>query len=229
MTLHLYFHPLSSYCHKALIALYERNVAFTPELVDLGDAASRAHFTSLWPLAKMPVLRDEARGCTIAESTVVIDYLDAFYPGAPLTPTEPDAAWRTRLWDRFFDNYLQTPMQKVVSDRFRPEGGGDAFGVAQAIADIGRAYDILDHELGTNTWAIGDAFTLADCAAVPALIYADAVAPLPAHAHNVAAYLDRLLARPSVVRTLREAEPYFPMFPLDRKPRIHAPRASSAT
>jgi glutathione S-transferase len=111
MPLKLYFHPLASFCHKALIALYEREVPFEPVIVDLGDAASAAAFRAVWPLAKMPVLRDEARDRTVGESTVVIEYLETFHPGtARLLPADPDLAWQARLWDRVFDHYVQVPM-----------------------------------------------------------------------------------------------------------------------
>ena len=220
MSLKLYFHPLASFCHKALIALYENGITFEPAIVDLGDEASSAAFRAIWPMAKMPVLRDDARDCTVAESTIVVEYLDTHYPGATrLVPADPDAAWQTRMWDRFFDGYVQQPMQKIVADRLRPAGSSDAFGVEQARAQLHEAYAVLAGELGANTWMLGDAFTLADCSAAPALFYAHTVEPIGAQG-KLAAYLDRLMARPSFARVLEEAEPYFELFPLEPKPRI---------
>ncbi|MBM3526915.1 MAG: glutathione S-transferase family protein [Alphaproteobacteria bacterium] len=219
MPLKLYSHPLASFCHKALIALYEGGVAFEPVLVDFGDARSVAAFKAVWPMAKMPVLHDEQRGRTVAESTAVIEYLDAFYPGAHrLLPADPDRAWQARMWDRFYDHYVHEPMQKIVTDRLRPQGAKDGFGVDQAHALIGVAYAVADRALEGKTWMLGDDFTLADCAAAPALFYADLVAPLGAHQH-LSGYLDRLMARPSYARVLAEAEPYFGMFPMDNKPK----------
>jgi glutathione S-transferase len=221
MSLKLYFHPLASFCHKALIALYESGTPFEPILVDLGDERSRAAFQAVWPMAKMPVLRDETRQRTVAESTVVIEYLDTYYPGATrLLPADPDRAWQTRMWDRFYDHYVQAPMQKIVADRLRPGGKEDSFGVEQARAQLHQAYAVIEPVMEAKTWAMGDDFTLADCAAAPALFYADTVSPVPREHKNLAAYLDRLMQRASFARVLREAEPYFGLFPLDEKPRI---------
>jgi glutathione S-transferase len=221
MSLKLYFHPLASFCHKALIALYENGSPFEPVIVDLMDEASSAAFRAVWPMAKMPVLRDEARDRTVAESTIIIEYLDAFYPGTTrLLPANPDGAWQTRMWDRFYDQYVQEPMQKIVTDRLRPAGKNDAYGVAQAPAQLHRAYAVIEQEIAAKTWMMGDAFTLADCSAAPALFYANTVEPLGETQRNLAAYLGRLMARPSFARVLEEAQPYFTLFPLERKPRI---------
>lgn len=215
MSLTLHYHPLSSFCWKALIGLYENDTPFTPLLVNLGEDASRAAFLSLWPIGKFPVLRDDARSVTVPETSVILDYLDAHYPGATrFTPADPDAAWRTRLWDRFFDFYVMTPMQKVVGDRIRPsDDQRDPFGVAQARAQLTTSYGVLETELAGRTWISSEDFGLADCAALPALFYADKVQPLGEAWPAVSAYLDRLKARPSVARVLAEAEPYFHMFP----------------
>jgi len=221
MPLKLYFHPLASFCHKALIALYENGIPFEPVVVDLMNEASSAAFRAIWPMAKMPVLRDEARDRTVAESTVIVEYLDAHYPGATrFLPADPDGAWQARMWDRFFDGYVQQPMQKVVGDRLRPAGRSDAFGVEQARAQLQEAYAVIEQEIGAKTWMIGDAFTLADCSAAPALFYANTVAPFGGTHRSLEAYLDRLMARSSFARVLEEAEPYFQLFPLERKPRI---------
>ncbi|MCC6948718.1 MAG: glutathione S-transferase family protein [Bradyrhizobiaceae bacterium] len=218
MALTLYFHPLASFCWKPLIALYENATPFTPVIVDLMDPQSAAAFKAVWPMAKFPVLRDEARGCTVAESTVVIEYLDAFYPGATrLIPKDPDAAWRARMWDRFHDEYLQKPMQKIVTDRLRPEDRRDPLGVEEARAQLIEAYALLEMEMAAKRWAVGDEFTLADCSAAPALFYANTVEPLGGR-KSLSAYLDRLMDRASFARVLAEAEPYFSMFPLERKP-----------
>jgi glutathione S-transferase len=221
MALKLYFHPLASFCHKALIALYENGIPFEPVIVDLMDEASSAAFRAVWPMAKMPVLRDEARDRTVAESTIVVEYLDAYYPGTTrFLPADPDAAWQTRMWDRFCDHYLQQPMQKIVTDRLRPAGRNDPWGVEQARAQLHEAYDVIEREVAAKAWMMGDAFTLADCSAAPALFYANTVEPLGETQRNLAAYLDRLMARPSFARVLEEAQPYFALFPLERKPRI---------
>ena len=214
MTLKLYFHPLASYCWKALIALYENGTPFEPHIVDLGDETSRAAFLRLSPIGKMPVLRDDARGVTAPEATIVIEYLALHYPGpVRLVPVDPDLAWRTRLRDRFYDLYVHEPMQRIVLDKLRPEGKGDPLGVEAAKAQLKSAYDLLEREMGTSIWAMGDAFSMADCAAAPALFYANKVVPFGDAHGNVAEYLERLTKRPSFARTLAEAQPYFKLFP----------------
>jgi glutathione S-transferase len=221
MSLKLYFHPLASFCHKALIALYENGIPFQPVFVDLGDGASSAAFRAVWPMAKMPVLRDDARDRTVAESTIVVEYLDTHYPGETrFLPADPDGAWQTRMWDRFFDGYVQQPMQKIVGDRLRPAGTNDAWGVEQARGQLHEAYEVIEQQIAAKTWMMGDAFTLADCSAAPALFYANTVEPFGEAQRNLTAYLGRLMARPSFARVLEEAQPYFALFPLERKPRI---------
>jgi glutathione S-transferase len=222
MSLKLYFHPLASFCHKALIAFYENDIPFEPVIVDLADETSSAAFRAVWPMAKMPVLRDDARDSTVAESTIIVEYLDSHYPGATrFLPGDADRAWQTRMWDRFFDHYVQEPMQKIVTDRLRPAGQNDPYGVEQARAQLREAYRMIEPEIGARTWMMGDPFTLADCAAAPALFYANTVEPLPES--KLTAYLDRLMARPSFARVLKEAEPYFRLFPMDKKPQITRP------
>ncbi|MBP1853487.1 glutathione S-transferase family protein [Rhizobium halophytocola] len=221
MTLTLHYHPLASFCWKPLIALYDTELAFDRVEVNLGDAASRDAFARIWPPLKFPVLVDHVHGRTIAESTTVIDYLDSFGKGPrPMTPTDPDLAWQARMWDRLFDNMLQAPMQRIVADALRPAGQQDAFGVAQARSDIAAAYDFIETRVPEDGFMVSQGFTLADCAAVPALFWSDTIVPLGDGHPRLTAYLDRLKARPSVARTLREAEPYFGYFPLDPKPRI---------
>jgi len=213
-TLKLYFHPLASFCWKALIALYENDTPFEPHIVDLADATSRAAFIAIWPIGKFPVLRDDARGETIPESSIIIEYLALHYPGATqLVPVAPDLARKARLHDRVFDLYVQEPMQKIVTDRLRPAGRNDPFGVEQAGTLLQTSLGMIDREMETKTWAVGHAFSLADCAAAPALFYADKVMPFGATHRNVAAYLDRLKQRPSFARVLDEAAPYFRFFP----------------
>jgi glutathione S-transferase len=213
MSLTLYYHPLSSFCWKALIALYEADIAFEPRLVNLGDPADRAAFQAVWPLAKFPVLRDDARGQTVPESGVIVEYLARTQPSAAsLMPADPDLAMQTRLLDRLIDSYVHLPFQQIVSERLRPDGKHDPFGVEQNRAAVRTGYDLIAPMIG-EAWAIGETFTLPDCAALPALFYADYAVPL-ADWPGLAAYLGRLKARPSVARVLAEAEPYFQYFPL---------------
>lgn len=213
MTLALYYHPLASYCWKALIALYENQTPFEPRLVDLGDPHARAEFTRLWPMAKFPVLRDEARQRTVAESSIIIEYLGIYYPGeVELLPADRALALEVRRWDRFYDLYVHEPMQKIVGDKLRPAGQGDVAGVAQARATLAIAYPVLDRAMQANAWAAGAGFSLADCAAAPALYYANRVQPLAEHT-QLARYLERLMQRPSFARVFAEAQPYLHLFP----------------
>jgi glutathione S-transferase len=214
VSLKLYYHPLSSFCHKVLIALYENDTPFEPVLVDLTNEDSAAAFKKIWPIGKFPVLRDEAKDLTIPESSVIIEYLDLHHPGRTrFVPHGGEQAWQTRLEDRFYDLHLHVPMQKVITDRLRPAGKNDSFGVEQAKRTIETAYRLIDADFATKTWAMGDDFTIADCAAAPALFYANMAIPLGDTYRNAAAYLDRLMQRPSYARVLQEAEPYFKYVP----------------
>ena len=213
MPLTLYYHPLSSFCWKVLIALYEADLRFEPRLVNLGDPADRAAFEAVWPLAKFPVLRDNMRGKTIPESSIIIDYLARTEPSAAsLVPSDPDLAMQTRLIDRLIDGYIHLPLQQVVGERMRPDGRHDPFGVEQARGQIRSGYNAIAGMIA-GPWAMGQTFTLADCAALPALFYADYSVSL-ADWPELLAYLSRLKARPSVARVLAEAEPFFQYFPL---------------
>jgi|ERR1700761_5098136 len=213
MTLKLYYHPLSSFCWKALIALYENDTPFEPVLVNLGDEKSRADFLALWPLGKFPVLRDDSRDWLIPESSIIIEYLAQHHAGrSKLLPADPDEARRVRMRDRFYDSYIHVPMQRVVAERMRPADKRDPLGVEQARAQMTTALSMLDNQIENKQWSMGDAYTMADCAASPALFYAGKIGMLEKH-KNARAYLDRLTARPSFARVLKEAEPYFAMFP----------------
>jgi len=214
MALTLYLHPLASYCWKALIALYESDTSFERHVVDLANETARANFLKVWPVGKFPVLRDEARGCTIPESTIIIEYLAQYYPGrVRLIPTDLDLARETRLRDRFYDLYVHEPMQKIVGDRLRPADKQDPYGVEQARAQLRASYGLIEGWMATQRWAVGDRFTMADCAASPSLFYANKVLPFGDAHPNVTAYLSRLMQRPACTRVIEEAQPYFHMFP----------------
>jgi glutathione S-transferase len=214
MTLKLYFHPFSSFCQKVLIALYENETAFEPRIVDLTDADASAEFKQVWPIGKFPVLRDEARNRTVPESSIIIEYLTQHYPGrTQLLPRDEELALQTRMADRFYDLNVNVPMQKVVTDRLRPPGRNDPQGVEQAKALLATAIRMIDQDMESKTWAMGDSFTMADCAAGPAMYYANIVMPFEAANRHAAAYLLRLMQRPSFARAIREAEPYRRLFP----------------
>jgi len=214
MSLTLYFHPLSSFCQKALIAFYENNIPFTPHMVNLLDEASATAFKKIWPIGRFPVLRDEARDRTVPESSIIIEYLAQHYPGrTQLVPADGDAARQMRLRDRFFDLYVNVPVGKVVTDRLRPPGRNDSHGVEEAKALLRTSLGMIEQDMAKKTWAMGDSFTMADCAAAPALFYADKVIPFGETHRNAAAYLARLMARPSYARALEEAKPFLKLMP----------------
>jgi glutathione S-transferase len=199
---------------KALVALYENDTPFTPHLVDLGDERASAEFKKLWPIGKFPVLRDAAKDRTIPESSIIIEYLAQHHPGkTQLIPADPELARQARFHDRFFDLHVHEHMGKIVTDRLRPAGKNDAYGVEQARAKLATACGMIDQAMAGKTWVMGDNFTMSDCAAAPALFYANMVLPLAGTYRNTAAYLDRLTQRPSFARALKEAEPYFAMLP----------------
>ncbi|HEY4339258.1 MAG TPA: glutathione S-transferase family protein [Steroidobacteraceae bacterium] len=210
MSLTLYAHPFASYCWKALIALYENATPFRYRVVE--DAAGWAELESLWPIRKFPVLRDGE--ATIIESSIIIEYLMRHYPGASrMIPVEEDAALMVRFMDRFFDNYVMSPMQTLVADRMRSPSERDAKGVDDARKMLDVAYGWLETRLTPQGWVSGGAFSLADCSAAPALFYADWVHPLDDRFAAVRAYRARVLARTSVARVVEEARPYRKFFP----------------
>jgi glutathione S-transferase len=210
MALTLYYHPLASYCHKVLIALYELGVEFEPRVVDLADAADRAELGALWPVGKFPVIRDHARGRVLGESTIIIEYLDLHAAGgAPLVPQDRDAALEVRLWDRVCDLHVQGPMQEIVADRLRGAGGD----MTAARAMLRTAYGMMDRQLASRPWLAGANFSMADCAAAPALFYASTLEPITAQQNTLLAYFGRLVERPSVRRVIAEAAPWFRHYP----------------
>lgn len=218
MSLVLYQHPLASFCHKVLMALYENGTPFEGRIIDLGNAESRASLARLWPLAKFPVLRDEALDSTVPESSIIIEYLDRHYPGATqLLPTGLSDALCVRLWDRFFDLYVQDPMQKIVADVLRANKDKSPQSVSEAEALLSTAYGMIEKQLDGKIWITGDSLTMADCAAAPALFYAETLVPFGEGHERLKAYYQRLLERPSFARVLKEAMPYFHMYPCNEK------------
>ena len=208
-----YFHPLASYCWKVLIALYENETPFQPRLVDLGNAAEREALERLWPITKFPLLRDLARDQTVPESSIIIEYLARHHPRQINCSRSTRSRTEVRLWDRFFDTYVHEPMQRIVGDKLRPAGSNDAHGVGDAKRLLLTAYGMIEERMSARTWVAGDTFTMADCAAAPALHYANRVLPFGDAHKNTAGYLSRLERRPSFARVIAEAQPYFHLFP----------------
>lgn len=210
----LYGHPFSSYTWKALIPLYEKALPF--EFHSLGDQGAH-HFgalTTLWPLGKFPVLKDN--DTILIESSIIVEHLDLAYPDTPrMIPTDTAAALNVRFLDRVFDNHVMGQMQAVVAEHLPfVTAVPDKNRIARAKAALTTVYAWLDANLPESDWASGDGFGLADCAAAPSLFYADWVHPIPEDHSRLRAYRTRLLARPSVARTVDEARPYRGLFPL---------------
>ena len=160
------------------------------------------------------MLRDGARDRTVPESSIILEYVDRLAQRPrPLIPADPELALECRLRERLYDWYIHVPMGKIVTDRLRPPEARDPFGVEQARAQMETAYALADEHVRVGPWAMGADFTLADCAAMPALFYANKVAPFEGRWKDLTVYLERLTSRPSVARVLREAEPYLQMFP----------------
>jgi len=205
----LYLHPLSSYCQKALTAFYEKEVPFERVMLD-GTEPAASEFAALWPIGKFPFLVDGDR--KIFEATGIIEYLEAKFPeAARLIPADPMIAAEARMWDRFFDNYVGYPQGRLVLAAIGREADD---GGARWRAALDTAYSILDERMATRTWAVGDAFTIADCAAAPHLLYADWSHAIAEKFTHLRAYRTRLLGRDSYARALDEARPYRHMFPL---------------
>jgi glutathione S-transferase len=213
MSLELFLHPLSSYCHKVLIAFYENDIPFLAKRLD--DPAVAREYEALSPLRRFPILRDVTRGRVVPESTIIIEYLETHFPArVKLIPEDPDLAWQVRLRDRFFDNYLHTPMQEFAADHLRPAGKKDPYGLEQARAMFVKALGMVDAEMADKTWATGETFTMADCAAGPPIFYGNRFyGPFRETHPNALAYLDRLMARPSYARALEEAQPFMHLLP----------------
>jgi glutathione S-transferase len=213
MALQLYAHPFSSYSQKVLVALYENDTPFEWRMLAPDYPQHIQDWLAMWPVKRFPVLIDGER--MITEATTIIEFLQLHYPGpVRLLPEDPREALEVRAMDRFFDNYISTPQQKIVFNALRPEDSRDAYGVQEARGMLDAAYSWLDRTMADRTWAAGDRFSLADCGAAPFLFYADWTHRIDPSFANVIAYRQRLLARPSFARAVDEARPYRPLFPL---------------
>jgi glutathione S-transferase len=214
MSLILHAHPLSSFCQKVLVALYEQEVPFEFRLLDLADPVARdAHYLR-WPRGKMPVLEDTARGALVPETSIIIEYLELHWPGAlPLLPADPDERLQVRLWDRVCDLYVMSPMQRAVAARLSGSNAAFDAALSESVPELALAYGLLERQVAGHDWLAGDGFSMADCAAMPSLYYAAAVRPFDDHP-GLLAYFRRLRARPACVRVFEEAAPWLQDFPL---------------
>ena len=216
MSLTLHFHPLASYCWKALIALYENDIPFTPNLVDLGnpERAALRETVANWEVSGAAGRRAERNRPGVQHHHRVSR--QALWRPHAVHPGGSARALQTRLRDRFYDLYVHLPMQKIMGDRLRAEGRQDPHGVEEARAQLRTSYAMIEQQMAHGGWAMGEDFSLADCAAAPSLFYGNMVVPFGAEHKNLTAYFERLKARPAFVRVLKEAEPYFQMVPKER-------------
>ena len=213
MALTLHEHPFAAYCWKALIALDELGLPFERRIVE--DADARSRLAELWPMASIPVLVDDEAGLVLPESSAIVEYLDGRGAAPRLLPADPAEALQARLWDRIVDGYVMTPMQKIVGDSLRPEGRGDPQGVEEARTALDGAYALFDAQLSRTAWLAGATFTLADCAAAPALHYARVVQRWDEERlGSLTRYFGELTSRPSVARVIDDARAWRAVFPL---------------
>jgi glutathione S-transferase len=205
----LYGHPFSAFTWKPLIAAYARMVPFAFRAVGPDHPDNAARLAMLSPTGQMPALVDGSH--EVIQSNAIIEYLERVGDAPPLIPADRDAALRARMFADVFDDYVAAPMQRIVAESFRPDGQKDPCAVAQARETLDRSYRWLCLRIGDG-WAASDVFTIADCAAAPALFYADWVHPIPSG--PIREYRVRLLAHAAVARVVDEARPYRAFFPL---------------
>ena len=212
MSLQLFGHPFSSYTQKVLIALWADETPFEYRILERDFPENFEELKRHWPFGQFPLLVDNGR--PFAESTPIIEHLQAEHGGIHRWIPDGDIGRRVRFLDRFFDLRVMQQMQVSVGNALRPEGDRDPYGVARSLEQLRMAYDWLEEELGDGPWAVGEEFTLADCAAAPSLFYADWVEEIGPDRPRLTAYRARLLAHPVVARAVDEGRPYRAYFPL---------------
>jgi glutathione S-transferase len=213
MPLQLYGHAFSSYTQKVLIALYENGTPFEFRSVGPDAPEHTAEWLRRWPLRKFPLLVDGER--SVAETSIIIEYLQLAHPGpVRLIPAHAMAALDVRFLDRFFDLHVMNAAQHAVDGALTGDAVKRREGLALSVEKLERAYAWLEGHLVNRTWAAGGDFTLADCAAAPALFYADWVHRIAEAMPVLRAYRARLLARPSFARAVQEARAFRSYFPL---------------
>lgn len=213
MSIALYGHPFSSYTQKALIALYENDTPFEFRCLGPDTPEHTGEWLRRWPLRKFPLLVDDERN--VSETSIIVEYLQLAHPGrVRFLPADPMSALNVRFLDRFFDLHVMSCTQHAVNAALTGDPVRRQEGLEFAAQKLELAYAWLEGQLVGRTWAAGDDFTLADCAAAPSLFYADWTHTISDAFPVLRAYRKRLLARPSFARAVEEARPFRPLFPL---------------
>ena len=207
----LYGHPFSSYTWKALIALYANGTPFEFRIVDGDHPDHVATVQAASPQGKFPVLADGDN--LIFEASSIIEYLASHHPGAEtLIPADPDAAIAMRMLDRVFDNYVMNLMQVAVDEHIANPQAPDRKEEDAVRAKLRRSYGWLEGWL--EYYPVSGQITLIECAAAPALFYADWTEPIGEQFPRLGAWRAHLNALPAVARCIADARPYRALFPL---------------
>jgi glutathione S-transferase len=178
-------------------------------MIDTAHPANAARIAELSPTGQFPALTDGDR--EITQSNAVIEYLDRFGSAPRMIPDDADLALTSRMLADAFDAYVAEIMQRIVAEALRPKDQQDPRRVEEAKARLDQSYAWFARHIGSG-WGNGRAFSITDCAAAPALFYADWVHSIPPG--PLKAYRARLLQHPSVARVVDEARPYRLLFPL---------------
>jgi glutathione S-transferase len=202
----LYYNPLSTYSQKVMIAFNEKGIAYQPEVVNLMSPEGCAAYAKINPLGKVPFLKP-SEDWQVPESTSIIEYLEDTFPKAPhlIPPAGGEAARQVRFMDRMADLYLNEPVVELLFQKlgFRRQDEDKA---TRAHKYVSLTYGHYDSRLAKQPWLCGDSFTMADCAAVPPLFYAQVVMPFDKYP-NITGYWQRAQQRPSYAKVMAEFEP----------------------
>ncbi|MGL4768116.1 MAG: glutathione S-transferase family protein [Formosimonas sp.] len=212
MSLKLHYIVTSTYSAKALLAFYEKGIAFDKAPVDFSTPEKHAEFKKLYPMGKAPLLTGND-DIFVPESTTIVEYLEDNFPnqGPQLIPSDKTAARRTRLKDRMIDLYVNNNVGKLFFGTRKPEAEQDKAALEAAHKQIDEILPWLEKDLAGKSYLGGDNVSMADLALFAPLFYAKQLHPYSQHA-NLSAWLDRMMARPSVQTHLAELMPYLEAF-----------------
>lgn len=195
----------SHFASRCRLVIYEKNAPVEIVPIPGGDLKS-PEYLRIYPLGKTPAL--DADGLLIGESEIINEYLEEKFPAAPLMPRDPETRARARGFGRFHDLYLEPPMHALFPQVFATER--DTGLVAEKLAEVETRCDQLEGMLSAGPYAVGSAFTLADCALAPTMLYASLALPMlggrpfTEHRTKLAAWWAQVQERPSVQRVHAE-------------------------